>query len=56
VLRGRVDPAPAHVFSYAGASRRVHGYTSLVVDSASSRLFASCTDDIIYAYDLLSYK
>ena len=38
-----------------GSSRRVHGYTSLVVDSTSSRLFASCTDDIIYAYDLTTY-
>ncbi len=38
-----------------GSSRRVHGYTSLVIDSTSSRLFASCTDDIIYSYDLTSY-
>ena len=32
------------------------GYSSLVFDSTCSRLFASCTDDIIYMYDFASYN
>lgn len=30
------------------------GYSSLVLDSSCTQLFASCTDDIVYQYNLLS--
>ncbi|GFS08921.1 denticleless protein homolog [Elysia marginata] len=47
--------SPVHVFSYSGSNLRRHGYTSLVLDSRRLRLFASCTDDAIYEYNLASY-
>ncbi|RUS77475.1 hypothetical protein EGW08_014781 [Elysia chlorotica] len=54
----KVKPAgatPLHVFSYSGSNLRRHGYTSLVLDSRRMRLFASCTDDVIYEYNMASY-
>ncbi|XP_059168656.1 denticleless protein homolog A-like [Physella acuta] len=47
---------PVHVFNYPGTNSRKHGYSSLVQDSRGLRLFASCTDDVIYQYDLASYN
>ncbi|KAH3847964.1 hypothetical protein DPMN_090300 [Dreissena polymorpha] len=42
-------------FPYAGTSKRTHGFSSLVFDCYKSRLFASCTDDVIYSYDFIRY-
>ncbi|XP_070576856.1 denticleless protein homolog [Ptychodera flava] len=44
-------PTPRHVFPYAGSSIRKRGFSNLLLDSTSSRMFASCTDNIIYQYD-----
>ncbi|KAJ8309036.1 hypothetical protein KUTeg_013910 [Tegillarca granosa] len=46
------DPLPKQSFYYSGTSKKTHGYSSLVLDSSYTRLFASCTDDVIYMYDL----
>ncbi|CAC5391611.1 DTL [Mytilus coruscus] len=48
------DPMAKHTFNYSGVNKRSHGYSSLVLDSSCTQLFASCTDDIIYQYNLLS--
>ncbi|KAM5163191.1 denticleless protein homolog [Mantella aurantiaca] len=48
----RQDPMPAKVFPYPGSSTRKLGYTSLVLDSTGSNLFASCTDDNIYMFNI----
>ncbi|WAR19019.1 DTLB-like protein, partial [Mya arenaria] len=47
---------PVYSFPYAGTSKRTHGFSSLVFDSYGSRLFASCTDDLIYCYDFATYN
>ncbi|XP_068729272.1 denticleless protein homolog [Montipora capricornis] len=44
------DPVPFHVFPYPGQGMRKHGFSSLVLDSTHSCLFASCTNDNIYKY------
>ncbi|XP_020603449.1 denticleless protein homolog [Orbicella faveolata] len=44
------DPVPFHTFPYPGQGVRKHGFSSLVLDSTHSRLFASCTNDSIYMY------
>ncbi|PFX29367.1 Denticleless protein-like [Stylophora pistillata] len=47
----KADPVPFHTFPYPGQGvRRKHGFSSLVLDSNHSCLFASCTDDNIYMY------
>ncbi|XP_052273677.1 denticleless protein homolog B-like [Dreissena polymorpha] len=46
---------PVYSFPYAGTSKRTHGFSSLVFDCYKSRLFASCTDDVIYSYDFIRY-
>ncbi|VDI80479.1 denticleless [Mytilus galloprovincialis] len=48
------DPMAKHTFNYSGVNKRSHGYSSLVLDSSCTQLFASCTDDIVYQYNLLS--
>ncbi|XP_033124841.1 denticleless protein homolog [Anneissia japonica] len=45
---------PVRQFTYAGQSSRRHGYSCLTLDPACSMLYASCTDDIIYEYNLMS--
>ncbi|XP_066451138.1 denticleless protein homolog [Eleutherodactylus coqui] len=52
----RQDPAPARCLLYPGSSARKLGYSSLVLDSSGSRLFASCTDDNIYLFDVAGLK
>ncbi|CAG5118383.1 unnamed protein product [Candidula unifasciata] len=47
---------PVYTFHYPGANTRKFGYSSLVLDSQGRRLFASCTDDVIYEYDMASYN
>ncbi|XP_041351581.1 denticleless protein homolog [Gigantopelta aegis] len=48
------DPIPVTTFPYAGHSQKKHGFSSMTLDSYKSRLFASCTDDVIYMYDLIT--
>ncbi|KAL4238891.1 hypothetical protein ACF0H5_003598 [Mactra antiquata] len=43
-------------FPYAGPSKRTHGFSSLVFDSYYTKLYANCTDDVIYCYDFISYN
>ncbi|KAH9499609.1 hypothetical protein Btru_074252 [Bulinus truncatus] len=50
------QPKPVHTFHYPGNNSRKHGYSSLVEVSNGLRLFANCTDDVIYEYDMAGYK
>uniref|UniRef100_UPI00358DF69F denticleless protein homolog n=1 Tax=Myxine glutinosa TaxID=7769 RepID=UPI00358DF69F len=50
----RCEPMPLHCFPYAGSSSRKHGYSSLVLDSTGSYLFATCMDDCIYMFSTVS--
>ncbi|XP_053565334.1 denticleless protein homolog [Bombina bombina] len=52
----RQDPVPAKTFPYAGNSTRKLGYSSLVLDSTGSSLFANCTDDNIYMFNVTGLK
>ena len=45
--------SPKSAIGYPGNSSRRRGYTCLLLDSTHTRLFASCTDDTVYEYDLL---
>ncbi|XP_065661268.1 denticleless protein homolog isoform X6 [Hydra vulgaris] len=44
------EPVAYHVIQFPGKSHRKHGYTSLVLNSTSSRLYAVCTNDVVYEY------
>ncbi|XP_078085953.1 denticleless protein homolog [Mustelus asterias] len=50
------DPVPVQSFLYPGTSARKLGYSSLVLDSKGSNLFASCTDDNIYMFNMTGLK
>ncbi|KAJ7341104.1 hypothetical protein JRQ81_004840 [Phrynocephalus forsythii] len=50
------DPVPSRAFSYPGNCTRKLGYSSLVLDSTGTCLFANCTDDNIYMFNLPSVK
>ncbi|XP_072364750.1 denticleless protein homolog isoform X2 [Scyliorhinus torazame] len=50
------DPVPVQSFPYPGTSARKLGYSSLVLDSKGSNLFANCTDDNIYMYNMTGLK
>ncbi|XP_064411202.1 denticleless protein homolog [Latimeria chalumnae] len=50
------DPVASQLFPYAGTSTRKLGYSSLVLDSTGSRLFANCTDDSIYMFNMTGLK
>uniref|UniRef100_A0A8C8SFQ0 Denticleless E3 ubiquitin protein ligase homolog n=1 Tax=Pelusios castaneus TaxID=367368 RepID=A0A8C8SFQ0_9SAUR len=52
----RQDPVPFKSFCYPGISTRKLGYSSLVLDSTGTRLFANCTDDNIYMFNMTSLK
>ncbi|XP_072265937.1 denticleless protein homolog [Pyxicephalus adspersus] len=52
----RQDPIPAKAFQYPGNSTRKLGYSSLVLDCFGSNLFASCTDDNIYMFNITGTK
>ncbi|KAL8185369.1 UNVERIFIED_CONTAM: hypothetical protein K2H54_048210 [Gekko kuhli] len=52
----RQDPVPSRSFSYPGTSTRKLGYSSLVLDSTGTSLFANCTDDVIYMFNTSSLK
>ncbi|XP_063159293.1 denticleless protein homolog [Candoia aspera] len=52
----RQEPVPSRVFSYPGNSTRKLGYSSLILDSTGTNLFANCTDDNIYMFCLPGLK
>ncbi|XP_017667099.1 PREDICTED: denticleless protein homolog [Lepidothrix coronata] len=52
----RQDPVPCKSFCYPGTSTRKLGYSSLVLDSTGTSLFANCTDDSIYMFNMTSLK
>ncbi|NXK96603.1 DTL protein, partial [Formicarius rufipectus] len=52
----RQDPLPYKAFCYPGTSTRKLGYSSLVLDSTGANLFANCTDDNIYMFNMTSLR
>ncbi|XP_051866850.1 denticleless protein homolog isoform X2 [Pristis pectinata] len=50
------DPVPVQSFLYPGTSARKLGYSSIILDSKGSNLFANCTDDNIYMFNLTGLK
>ncbi|KAI1240589.1 Denticleless protein, partial [Lamprotornis superbus] len=52
----RQEPLPARSFCYPGTSARKLGYSSLVLDSTGANLFANCTDDSIYMFNMTSSR
>uniref|UniRef100_A0A8V5G567 Uncharacterized protein n=1 Tax=Melopsittacus undulatus TaxID=13146 RepID=A0A8V5G567_MELUD len=52
----RQDPVPCKSFCYPGTSTRKLGYSSLVLDSTGANLFANCTDDSIYMFNMTSSR
>ncbi|NXD75386.1 DTL protein, partial [Halcyon senegalensis] len=52
----RQDPVPFRSFCYPGTSTRKLGYSSLVLDSTGANLFANCTDDSIYMFNMTSLR
>ncbi|XP_058804222.1 protein lethal(2)denticleless isoform X2 [Phymastichus coffea] len=49
------DPIPKYTMNYGGKSNS-NGFTSLVVCPYGITLYASCMDNTIYAYNVLSYN
>ena len=41
---------------YLFICNHILGYSSLSLDSTKSKLFANCTNDIIYMYDCITYQ
>ncbi|NWH88356.1 DTL protein, partial [Aegithalos caudatus] len=52
----RQNPLPVRSFCYPGTSTRKLGYSSLVLDSTGANLFANCTDDSIYMFNMTSLR
>ncbi|KAL2305988.1 hypothetical protein Nmel_003887, partial [Mimus melanotis] len=52
----RQEPLPTRSFCYPGTSTRKLGYSSLVLDSTGAKLFANCTDDSIYMFNMTSSR
>ncbi|NXL29675.1 DTL protein, partial [Glaucidium brasilianum] len=52
----RQDLLPFKSFCYPGTSTRKLGYSSLVLDSTGTNLFANCTDDSIYMFNMTSLR
>ncbi|XP_060040295.1 denticleless protein homolog [Erinaceus europaeus] len=52
----RQEPIAAKLFPYPGSSTRKLGYSSLVLDSTGSTLFANCTDDSVYMFNMTGLK
>nr|XP_039248988.1 denticleless protein homolog B-like [Styela clava] len=50
--KGIKRDAPLEMIPYPGLSQRRRGYTCLTLDSSNTNLYASCTDDSIYHYNL----
>lgn len=53
--RFKGEPQANHCIPYPGKSA-LHGYSSLVMNSAKTCIYASCKDNQIYAFDLASYS
>ncbi|CAL1682833.1 unnamed protein product [Lasius platythorax] len=49
------EPTAKHLMNYAGNSTR-NGFSSLLICPARITLYASCMDNIIYAYNVSSYN
>lgn len=49
------EPLPKHSIPYCGSSTK-NGYTSLIVDDARVRLYASCMDNVIYCFNVSTYN
>ncbi|XP_015191632.1 PREDICTED: protein lethal(2)denticleless [Polistes dominula] len=49
------DAMPKHSMYYAGSSLR-NGFSSLLICPARITLYASCMDNVIYAYNISSYN
>ncbi|XP_059531281.1 denticleless protein homolog isoform X4 [Myotis daubentonii] len=52
----RQEPIASKYFPYPGSSTRKLGYSSLILDSTGSTLFANCTDDNIYMFNMTGLK
>ncbi|XP_056671874.1 denticleless protein homolog isoform X3 [Monodelphis domestica] len=52
----RQEPIACKSFPYPGSSTRKLGYSSLILDSTGSTLFANCTDDNIYVFNMTGLK
>ncbi|XP_072503993.1 denticleless protein homolog isoform X2 [Notamacropus eugenii] len=52
----RQEPLACKSFPYPGSSTRKLGYSSLILDSTGSTLFANCTDDNIYVFNMTGLK
>ncbi|KAM4814933.1 denticleless protein homolog isoform 4-T4 [Thomomys bottae] len=52
----RQEPIASKSFLYPGSSTRKLGYSSLILDSTASTLFANCTDDNIYMFNMTGLK
>ncbi|KAJ8269858.1 hypothetical protein GJAV_G00107610 [Gymnothorax javanicus] len=50
------DPTPLLSYPYPGTCTRKLGYSGMVLDSTGSNLFASCTDDNIYMFNLMGLR
>ncbi|XP_012676440.2 denticleless protein homolog [Clupea harengus] len=50
------EPVPLQVYLYPGSSTRKLGFSGLVLDSTCSNLFANCTDDNIYMFNVSGLK
>ncbi|EZA62690.1 protein lethal(2)denticleless isoform X2 [Ooceraea biroi] len=49
------EPMAKHLMNYAGHSSR-NGFSSLLICPARITLYASCMDNVIYAYNISSYN
>ncbi|XP_055851438.1 protein lethal(2)denticleless [Episyrphus balteatus] len=49
------EPLPKYSLPYAGSST-FKGFTNLIIDEAGAKLYANCTDNTIYCYNLFSYS
>ncbi|KAK1126432.1 hypothetical protein K0M31_005069 [Melipona bicolor] len=49
------DPLPKHAMNYTGHSTK-NGFSSLLICPARITLYASCMDNMIYAYNISSYS
>ncbi|XP_077013862.1 denticleless protein homolog isoform X1 [Tamandua tetradactyla] len=52
----RQEPIASKSFLYPGSSTRKLGYSNLILDSTGSTLFANCTDDNIYMFNMTGLK
>lgn len=52
----RQEPIASKSFLYPGSSTRKIRYSSLILDSTASTLFANCTDDNVYMFNMTGLK